>query len=72
MFEQIGGEAVAAEIDAQGWSNAGYENFTTSDGEVHGAVKQSGKYSFVRVYDSGHQVPFYKVCFLNRYKWALS
>ena len=56
----LGGEAVAAEIDAQGWSSAGYQNLSTSDGVVHGVVKQSGNYSFVRVYDAGHSVPFYK------------
>lgn len=27
---------------------------------MHGVVKQSGKYAFARIYDSGHQVPFYK------------
>lgn len=56
----LGGEAVAAKIDASGWSGAGFENMTTSDGQVHGAVKQSGKYGFVRIYDAGHSVPFYK------------
>lgn len=56
----IGGEAVAEEIDAAGFSSAGYANFTTSDNAVHGQVKQSGLYSFVRVYDSGHLVPFYQ------------
>lgn len=49
----IGGEEVARQIDAPGWSSAGYENITTSDGLVHGVVKQAGRYSFVRIYDSG-------------------
>lgn len=57
---QIGGEAIASLIDADGFTKAGYENVTTSDGTVHGVAKQAGKYSFVRIYDSGHQVPFYK------------
>lgn len=56
----LGGEAVAEEINAPGWSSAGYQNLTTSDGIVHGVVKQSGNFSFVRVYDAGHSVPFYK------------
>ncbi|KAK4552518.1 hypothetical protein LTR86_010362 [Recurvomyces mirabilis] len=56
----LGGEAVAAEINAPGWKNAGYQNLTTSDGTVHGVVKQAGNFSFVRVYDAGHSVPFYK------------
>jgi carboxypeptidase D len=38
----------------------GYTNITTSDGIVHGQVKQSGKFAFLRIYDSGHEVPFYQ------------
>ncbi|CAK4028829.1 serine carboxypeptidase [Lecanosticta acicola] len=65
----IGGEEVASLIAAPGFANAGYENMTssatgsgssTTTETVHGVVKQAGKYSFVRIYDSGHQVPFYK------------
>lgn len=56
----IGGEEVAAEINAAGWASAGYQNISTPDKVVHGVVKQSGNYSFVRVYDAGHSVPFYK------------
>lgn len=56
----LDGEAVAAEINAPGFTKAGYQNLTTSDRIVHGVVKQAGGYSFVRVYDSGHSVPFYQ------------
>ena len=56
----LGGEAVAGQINAPGFSAAGYQNLTTSDNRVHGVVKQAGKFSFVRVYDSGHSVPFYQ------------
>ncbi|POS80606.1 carboxypeptidase S1 [Diaporthe helianthi] len=56
----LGGEVVAEEINAPGWSGAGYVNISTSDDIVHGQVKQSGAFSFVRIYDSGHEVPFYK------------
>lgn len=56
----LGGQAVAEEIDAPNWSSAGYQNLSTSDCVIHGAVKQAGNFSFVRIYDSGHSVPFYQ------------
>jgi hypothetical protein len=32
----------------------------SSDGKTHGQVKQAGKFAFARIYESGHEVPFYK------------
>jgi len=56
----LGGEVVAAEIAAPGFASAGYQNISTSDGVVNGVVKQSGNYAFLRIYYSGHEVPFYQ------------
>ncbi|KAL3424776.1 carboxypeptidase S1 [Phlyctema vagabunda] len=56
----IGGEAVANEIAVTGFDSAGYTNITTSDSIVHGQVKQAGGFSFARIYESGHEVPFYQ------------
>jgi hypothetical protein len=47
-------------INAPGYSTAGFVNITTSDNIVHGQVKQSGLFSFLRIYESGHEVPFYQ------------
>lgn len=56
----IGGEASANMVKVPGFLQAGYVNITTSDGIVHGQVKQSGAFSFVRIYQSGHFVSFYQ------------
>lgn len=57
---RLGGQVVAAKVNAPGFSTAGYTDVLTSDHVVNGQVKQSGNFAFVRVYESGHEVPFYQ------------
>jgi carboxypeptidase C (cathepsin A) len=56
----VGGEVVAEQVGAHGFASAGYVNISTSDGIVHGEVKQSNNFAFIRVYESGHMVPYFK------------
>ncbi|KAJ5204517.1 uncharacterized protein N7498_005396 [Penicillium cinerascens] len=69
----LGGQVIAKEINAPGYEEAGFVNITTSDGIVHGQVRQSNLYSFVRIYESGHEVPFYQPLFaLEMFERAIS
>lgn len=54
----LGGEVVSNEVGQPGFATAGYVDISTSDWVAHGQVKQSGAFSFVRIYESGHEVPF--------------
>ncbi len=56
----LGGEVIAEQVQHEGFDQAGYADLKTSDGVAHGQVKQSGQFSFVRIYESGHEVPFYQ------------
>lgn len=56
----LGGQVVADEIDAPGYAAAGYTDLLTSDNITHGQVRQAGNFSLVRVFYSGHEVPFYQ------------
>ncbi|KAA8623300.1 Carboxypeptidase [Pyrenophora tritici-repentis] len=42
------------------FSQAGYAEIVVNDSYIGGAVRQYGNLSFSRIYDSGHQVPFYQ------------
>ncbi|PWN51461.1 serine carboxypeptidase, partial [Violaceomyces palustris] len=56
----IGGEMTSHEVNAKGFESAGYQDVVSSSGQVFGQVKQAGLFSFVRVYYSGHFVPYYQ------------
>ena len=53
----LGGEAVYNSLTT---ARPGYVNISTSDSTVHGQAKQSGSFAFARIYDSGHEVPYYQ------------
>ena len=55
-----GGEISANNVNATGFADAGYVNITSSDGIVHGQVKQAGSFAFVRIYEAGHAAPYYQ------------
>ncbi|KAI1419801.1 Alpha/Beta hydrolase protein [Xylaria sp. FL1777] len=56
----LGSEVVAAAVGGSGYARAGYADVRTSDAVVHGQTRQSGRFSFTRIYESGHEVPFYQ------------
>lgn len=58
----FGGEAVSNEIQyihSQEFAQTGYVPFVV-DGTEYGEVRQYGNFSFLRVYEAGHEVPFYQ------------
>ena len=58
----FGGEAVSLAVNyshAEEFRNAGYAPFVI-DGMEYGAVRERGNFSFVRIYESGHQVPYFQ------------
>lgn len=59
---RFGGEAVSLAVNythADEFRASGYAPFLI-DGTEYGAVREAGNFSFVRVYESGHQVPYFQ------------
>ncbi|WFD23862.1 carboxypeptidase D [Malassezia equina] len=56
----LGVEALANELGGPQFKNAGYVDIEAGDIMTPGQVKQHGKYSFSRIYYSGHEVPWYQ------------
>src|SRR5206468_2055328 len=60
IYNWFSGEATSIEVGAPGFSEAGYVNISTPDSIVHGQVKQSGSFNFVRIYDASHFVSYHQ------------
>ncbi|PGG96551.1 carboxypeptidase D [Blastomyces parvus] len=58
----MGGEAVSLQVEysrAEQFRGAGYAPFVVG-GREYGATREYGNFSFTRVYDAGHKVPYYQ------------
>lgn len=58
----FGGEAVSNEIrytHSKEFAKTGYVPFVIN-GTEYGEVRQYGNFSFLRIYEAGHEVPFYQ------------
>jgi carboxypeptidase C (cathepsin A) len=58
----FGGEAISLAMnysDSKSFRAAGYAPFMV-DGTEYGEVREYGNFSFTRIYESGHEVPYYQ------------
>ncbi|KAL8842123.1 MAG: hypothetical protein Q9176_002815 [Flavoplaca citrina] len=58
----FGGEAVSLAVnytDKEQFAASGYTPFLV-DGNEYGEVREYGNFSFLRIYEAGHEVPFYQ------------
>lgn len=59
---RFGGEAVSLAVNythSEQFAAAGYAPFVV-DGTEYGEVRQYGNFSFLRIYEAGHEVPYYQ------------
>lgn len=59
----VGGERASLNVSylsSSKFKEAGYANITSTNSTIWGQVRQHGKFSFSRVYQSGHMVPAYQ------------
>ena len=68
----FGGEAVSLAVNHTGkaeFAAAGYTPFLV-DGVEYGETRQHGNFSFTRIYEAGHEIPYYQpvaaLAFFNR------
>lgn len=71
----FGGEAVSLAVehaDKAAFNAAGYTPFLV-DGVEYGEVREYGNFSFTRIYEAGHEVPYYQpVASLEHFKRVLN
>lgn len=61
-WPRFGGQAISLAInytDSVEFAAAGYTPYTVSGAE-YGEVRQYGNFSFLRIYEAGHEVPYYQ------------
>ena len=59
----MGGEALSLAIESKlssSFKEAGYADIETNSSYIGGLVRQHGNLSFARVYQAGHEVPYYQ------------
>ncbi|PVH91350.1 alpha/beta-hydrolase [Periconia macrospinosa] len=76
----FGGEAISLVVDythSKSFRAAGYEPMVV-DGTEYGEVRQYGNFSFARVYEAGHEIPYYQpvasLAYFNRtlFHWDIA
>ncbi|KAL8998288.1 MAG: hypothetical protein Q9169_002602 [Polycauliona sp. 2 TL-2023] len=62
ICNELGGEAVSLAVNytnKEEFAAAGYAPFMV-EGDEYGEVREYGNFSFLRIYEAGHEVPFYQ------------